>query len=103
MDQIRDVVAFLSDAYWAAGFLVVAGGFVLFVVEVISKRPRRSESPRVVSISTEASGAAGKAPRALATRPGPGLEAGPPPRALPPGSGARKADSDCLYPEHSGD
>ena len=50
MDLLRDAVAFLSDAYWATGFLVVLGGFVLFIGEVISHYGRRRKPPRVVNV-----------------------------------------------------
>lgn len=44
----------LSDLYWATGFLVVAGGFVLFVAEVVSHLVgSREHTPRVVNVHIE--------------------------------------------------
>ena len=93
MDLLRDAVAFLSDAYWATGFLVVLGGFVLFIGEVISHRGKWRAPPRVVNIFVERSPEPPEYAQArLADRASP-LELGPPPAALPVGTAPREDDS----------
>ena len=54
MAFVGDLIERLSDLYWATGALVVLGGFVLFVAEVVSHLLRRRErGPRVVNVHIE--------------------------------------------------
>ena len=89
MDLIRDAVAFLSDAYWATGLLVVLGGFVLFIGEVISFRRHRRAPPRVVNIFVERSPEPPEYAQARLAEQASPLELGPPPAALPVGMAPR--------------
>jgi hypothetical protein len=51
---VGDLIERLSDLYWATGVLVVLGGFVLFVAEIVSHLLRRRErGPRVVNVHIE--------------------------------------------------
>ena len=90
MDLIRDAIAFLSDAYWATGFLVVLGGFVLFIGDVVSHyRPRRTR-PRVVNVTVERGPEARRPGHGLAGNQPPRLQRGRPQAALPSGTVPRE-------------
>lgn len=96
VDFVQDAVAFLSDAYWAIGSLVVLGGFVLFIAELISQRRTRERAPQVVSITTDQRSAVNSEPfGAMGGESQPRLQLEPPSRALPSGTAItenKKAD-----------